>query len=77
MSRAYGDGELSDASGTKKERPESAEQPIAERQVGCPLATTTKHDQLLLEHEILCHHRSYATAPPQLRGRNSQMQQSV
>ena len=72
---AYSDGELSDASGTEEERPESAEQPVAQRQAGRPPATTTKHDQLLLEHEILCDHRSHATGATQLRGQDGEVQQ--
>jgi len=34
--RAYGGGELSDASGTEQERPESAEEPVAPGQAGRP-----------------------------------------
>ena len=58
-----GDGGLSDASWTEEERPESTKQPVAQRQVRRPLATTTKNDQLLLEDEILCDYRSHATGP--------------
>jgi hypothetical protein len=39
------------------------------------LATTTKHGQLLLEHEILGDHRSHATAATELRGHDSEVQQ--
>ena len=42
---------------------------------GRPLATPTKNDQLLLEHEILCDHRSHATGPTQLRGHDGEVQQ--
>src|ERR1700730_13166670 len=38
--RAYGDGDLSDASWTEEERPESAEQPVTHSQVRRPLAST-------------------------------------
>ena len=38
-------------------------------------ATTTKDDELLLEHEILGHHRSHATVATQLRGHDGQVQQ--
>ena len=72
---AHGDRELSDASGTEEERSESAEQPVAWRQVGRPLATTTKHEQLLLEHEILRDHRSDATGPAPLRGHDGEVDQ--
>ena len=72
---AEGDCELSDASGTEKERTKPADQPVAPRQVGRPLATTTKHDQLLLEHEILGDHRSHATAATELRGHDDEVQQ--
>ena len=37
------------------------------------LATTTKHEQLLLEHEILRDHRSNATGATQLRGHDGEM----
>jgi hypothetical protein len=65
---AYADGDLSDSSWTEDERPESAEQPVAQRQVRCPLASTAQDDQLLLEQEILRDHRSHATGATQLRG---------
>ena len=72
---AEGDGDLSDASGAEEERPESAEQPVAQRQVRRPPATTTKDDELLLEQEILRDHRSHATGATQLRGHDGQVQQ--
>src|ERR1700704_3853987 len=72
---AEGDGDLFDASGTEEERPESAQEPIAPRQTGRPPAATTKHDQLLLEHEILREHRSYATGTTQPRGRDREVEQ--
>ena len=72
---AEGDGDLSDASGTEEERPESAEEPVAQRQAGRPPATTTKDDELLLEHEILGDHRSHATGATQLRGHDGEVEQ--
>ena len=39
------------------------------------LASTAQNDQLLLEQEILRHHRSHATAANQLRGHDGQVQQ--
>ena len=72
---AYGDGDLSDASWTEEERPESAEQPVAQRQVRRPLASTAQDDQLLLEQEILRDHRSHATGATQLRGHDGQVKQ--
>ena len=71
---AEGDGDLFDASGAEEERPESAQEPIAHRQTGRPPAATTKHDQLLLEHEILRDHRSHATGTTQLRGHDGQVE---
>jgi hypothetical protein len=68
--RAYGDGDLSDGAWTEEKGPESAEQPVAQRQVRCPLARSAKDDQLLLEHEILGDHGSHATGPTQLRSNN-------
>jgi hypothetical protein len=38
-------------------------------------ATTTKHDELLLEQEILRHHRSDATGATQLRGHDGEVEQ--
>ena len=73
--RANGDGDLSEASGTKEERPDSAEQPVAQRQIGCPLPSTAQDDQLLLEYEILRDHRSHATSATQLRGHDGQVKQ--
>jgi hypothetical protein len=73
--RAEGDGDLSDAFWTEEERPESAEQPVAPRQVRGALASTAQDDQLLLEQEILRHHCSHATGATQLRGRDGQVQQ--
>ena len=65
---AYGDGDLSDASWTEEERPQSADQPVAQREVRRPLASTTQDDELLFEQEILGDDRSYATGATQLRG---------
>jgi hypothetical protein len=72
---ADGDGDLSDASWTEEERPESAEQPVAPRQVGRAPATTAQDDQLLFEQEILSDHRSHATGATQLRRRDGQLKQ--
>ena len=66
---------LSDSSRREEERPESTEQPVAQRQIRCPLASTAQDDQLLLEHEILCDHRSHAIGATQLRGHDSKMEQ--
>jgi hypothetical protein len=72
---AKGDGELSDASWTEEERRQTANQPVAQREVRRPRATTTKNDQLLLEHEILGDHGSHATGATQLRSHNGEVQQ--
>ena len=60
---AQADGDLPDSPKTEEERRQSANQPVAPREVRRPLATTTKNDQLLLEHEILGNHGSHATRP--------------
>ncbi len=70
-----GDGSLSDASWTEEDRPESAQQPVARRQIRRPLASTAQDDQLLLEQEILRHHRSHTTGATELRGHDGQVQQ--
>src|SRR5216684_3521045 len=72
---AYADGDLSDSSWTEEERPESADQPVAQRQVRRPLSSTAQDDQLLLEQEILRDHRSQATGATQLRGHDGQVKQ--
>ena len=73
--RTEGDGDLLDASGAEEERPKSAEEPVPPGQAGRTAATTTKDDELLLEHEILGDHRSHATRATQLRGRDSEVKQ--
>ena len=72
---AESDGDLSDACRAQEERPESAEEALAQRQAGRPPATTTKHDELLLEHEILGDNRSHATGATQLRDRDGEGEQ--
>ena len=59
----------------EEERAESTEQPGAQRQVRRPLASTAQDDQLLLEQEILRHHRSHTTGATELRGHDGQVQQ--
>ena len=72
---ADGDGDLSDASWTEEERAESAEQPVAPRQVRRALASPAQDDQLLFEQEILRDHRSHTTGATQLRRRDDQVKQ--
>jgi hypothetical protein len=72
--RAKGDGDFSNTSGTEEERFESAEQPVAPRQVGRSPPSTAQDDQLLLEHEILCDHRSHATGATQFRGHDTKVE---
>jgi hypothetical protein len=55
--------------------PNPQNEPVAPRQAGCPPATTPKDDELLLEHEILGHHRSHATVTTQLRGHDGEVEQ--
>jgi hypothetical protein len=68
-----GDGDLLDASSAEEERAKSTEEPVAQRQAGRAPVTTAKLDELLLEHEILRDHRSYATGARQFRGRDRQV----
>src|SRR4030095_10332398 len=49
-----------DALRAEEERPESAEQPVARRQIRRAPASTTQDDQLLFKQEIL---RGYRTQP--------------
>ena len=72
---AYADGDLSDSSWTEEERPQSADQPVAQREVRRPLASTAQNDQLLLEQEIVRDRRSHATGATQLRGHDSQVKE--
>ena len=73
--RAYGDGELLDASWTQEEGSQTANQPVAQRQVRRPLASPAQDDQLLLEQEILRDHRPHAAGATQLRGHDGQVKQ--
>ena len=70
-----GDGDFVNASEAEEERLESAREPIAQRQGGRPPATRPKHDELLLEQEILGDHRSHTTRATQLRGRDGEVEQ--
>jgi hypothetical protein len=72
---AKSDGELSNPAWIEEERPESATQPFAQRQVGRPPASAAQDDQLRREQEILRDHRSRATGTNQLRGHDDQVQQ--
>src|SRR5262252_3823440 len=72
---AESNGELSNSAWIEEERPESAEQPVAQRHIRRPLASTAQDDQLLFEDEILRDHRSHATGTTQLRGHDGQVKQ--
>ena len=72
---AEGDGDFANSAWIEEERPESAEQSVARRQVGCPSATTGQNNQLLPEHEILGDHRSHAAGATELGRRDGQAQQ--
>jgi hypothetical protein len=72
----YADSDPADSSWTEKERPESAEQPVPPRQVRRPPASPAQDDQLLLEQEILRHHRSYTTGANEFRGHDRDVKQS-
>jgi hypothetical protein len=58
-----------------RERPESAQQPVAPCQVRRALASTAQHDQLLLEQEIFDDDRSHAPGATELRPHDGQVQQ--
>ena len=72
---AYADGDLSDSSWIEEERPQCADQPVAQREVWRSSASTAQDDQLLLEYEILRDDRSHATGATQLRSHDSQVKQ--
>ena len=72
---AEGDGDFAEAAWTEEHRPESAQQPVARRQVRRPLASTAQDDELLLEQEILRDYRSQTTGTTQLRGQDGQVKQ--
>lgn len=55
---AYADGDLSDSSWIEEERPQCADQPVAEREVRRSWVSTAQDDQLLLTYEILRDDRS-------------------
>src|SRR5258708_3802630 len=66
---------LSNAPWTEEHRPESARQPVARRQVRRTLANPAQDDELLLEQEVLRHHRSYTTGATELRGPDGEVKQ--
>jgi hypothetical protein len=68
-------GSLSNAPWTEEDRPESTQQPVARRQVRCALASPAQDDQLLLEQEVLRHHRSYTTGATEFRGHDGEVKQ--
>jgi hypothetical protein len=70
-----GEGSLSNSPWTEEDRPESAQQPVARRQVRSALASTAQDDQLLLEQQVLRHHRSYTTGATELRGHDGEVKQ--
>ena len=72
---AQADGDLPDSPWTEEERRQSANQPVAQREVWRPFAGTAKDQQLLLEYEILRDHRAHATGAAQLCGHDSQVKQ--
>ena len=69
------DSYLSNAPGAEEERSESAEESVAQRQIGRPPTSTAQDDQLLLEHEIFGNHRSHATGATELGGHDSEVKQ--
>ena len=73
--RAESDDERSNPAWIEEERPESAQQPVAQRQVGRPPASAAQDDQLLREQEILRDHRSHASGTTPPRGHDDQVQQ--
>ena len=72
---AHPDGHFPDPPGTQKQRPESAQEPVAHRRVWSTPASAAQHDQLLLEQEILSDDGSHAAGSTPLRGRDSQVEQ--
>jgi hypothetical protein len=66
-----GGGDLVDADWREEERPQSNQEPIAQAQARRPPTPATKHDQLLLEYEILGNNRSHVTGPTQFRYREA------
>jgi len=75
-SRGGFDGDLSDSAGTEEERPESAEQPVAQGQLRRLLSSTAQDDQLLLEQEILRDHCAHAPGATHFRSRDGHVQQA-
>jgi hypothetical protein len=72
---AEDDGERSNSARSDEQRLESAEHPIAHRQLGRSAARASQDDQLLLEQEIFCDDRSHAAGATQPRGHDGQVQQ--
>ena len=72
---AEGDGDLSDASRSEEERPESAQETVGGCQVRRALASPAQDNELLLEQEILNDDCSHATGATELRRRDGQVQE--
>ena len=71
----YADGYLSDSCWTEEERPQSADQPVAQREVRRPMASTAQDDELLLKQEVLRDHGPHATGATKPRGHHGQVEQ--
>ena len=50
-------------------------QPVARRQVRRTLTSPAQNDELLLEQEVLRHHRSYITGATEFRGHDGEVKQ--
>ena len=72
---AHPDGHFPDPPGTQKQRPESAQEPIAHRRVRSTPVSAAQHDQLLLEQEILSDDGSHAAGSAELRSCDGQVKQ--
>jgi hypothetical protein len=70
-----GEGSLSNAPWTEEDRPESAQQPVARRQVRRTPANPAQNDELLLEQEVLRYHRSYTTGATELHSHDGEVKE--
>ena len=74
-SRVGGRSQPLNASGTEEDRPKSTQPPVARRQIRRTFASPAQDDELLLQQEVLRHHRSFTARATELRGHDGEVKQ--
>ena len=73
---AKGESDLLETARSEEQRPESEQQPVAPREIRPTFAATPQDDELLLEQDVLRHHRSNTTGTTELRGDDGKIKQA-